>query len=185
VENDSRPSGPTLDLHTDAIILREGPGAVCSTYLRGSSTCPTVTPTPTPTPTSIGSSVATPTSSERSPFLVRKTAFRAAPPIITVGPSPAMQRVQIREAAAKTGQAVGAAEIARPERGLRAQAEASLPWPVLAALAIGAGMAFAAQLIGDRAGELAAFVAIMAGLRTLAAGMPGKSRAQTSRSRGH
>ncbi|MDB5215762.1 MAG: hypothetical protein JWO86_3689 [Myxococcaceae bacterium] len=183
MENDSRPSGPTLDLHTDAIILREGPGAVCSTYLRGSSTCPTVTPTPTPT--SIGSSVATPTSSERSPFLVRKTAFRAAPAIITVGPSPAMQRVQIREAAAKTGRAVGAAEIAPPGTGLRAQAEASLPWPVLAALAIGAGMAFAAQVIGDRAGELAAFVAVLAGLRTLAAGIPGKSRAQTSRSRGH
>ena len=52
MEIDSRPSGPTLDLHTDAIILRQGPAAVCSTYL---------TPTPTPTATSLSISIVTPT----------------------------------------------------------------------------------------------------------------------------
>jgi hypothetical protein len=191
VENDSRPSGPTLDLHTDAIIMREGAEAVGSTYLRGSSSCPTITPTPTTTSVSIA--LATPTASERSPFMVRNTAFRAAP-IVTVGPSPAMQRVRLREAAAHGARASllvrgpGHALVARRGGGSRSRAAASIPWPVLAAFAIGAAMAVAAQLIGDRGVELAALAALIAGTRTLAAALPGrsgKSRAHASTIRRH
>ncbi len=191
MENDSRPSGPTLDLHTDAIIMREGAEAVGSTYLRGSSSCTTITPTPTTTSVSIG--LGTPTASERSPFGVRKSAFRAAP-IIAVGPSPAMQRVRLREAAAEGARASllvrgsRSALVARRGGGSRSRADASLPWPVLAAFAIGAAMAVAAQLLGDRGVELAALAAVIAGMRTLAAALPahsGKSRARASTSRRH
>jgi hypothetical protein len=180
VDNDSRPSVPTLDLHTDAIIMREGAGAAGSTYLCGSSSCPTSTPTPTPTSVSL----ATPTASERSPFIGRQSAFRAAPIITvgTVGPSPAMQRVRLREEAAQRAASVvlrgpGGAVVARRGGGSRSRtAEASLPWPVLAAFAIGAAMAVAAQLVGDDLGvELAALAAVLAGTRTLVAALPGRS----------
>jgi hypothetical protein len=191
VENDSRPSGPTLDLHTDAIIMREGAEAVGSTYVRGSSSCPTITTTPTTTSVSIA--LATPTAAERSPFMVRKTAFLAAP-IITVEPSPAMQRVRLREAAAERARASllarvpCSAPVGRRGVGSRSHAAVSLPWPVLAAFALGAAMAVAAQLLGDRGVELAALAAVIAGTRTLAAGLPGpsgKSRARASTSHRH
>ena len=191
MENDSRPSGPTLDLHTDAIIMREGAEAVGSTYLRGPSSCPTAAPPPTTTSLSIA--LATPTTSERSPFIVRRTAFRAAP-IITVGPSPAMERVRLREAEAEGARASlfvrapGHALVARRGGGSRSRAAVSLPWPVLAAFAIGAAMAVAAQLVGDRGVELAALAAVIAGTRTLIAALPGlsgKSRARASAIRRH
>jgi hypothetical protein len=200
VEYDSRPSGPTLDLHTDAIIMREGAEAVGSTYLRGTSSCPTITPTPTTTSVSIA--LGTPTASERSPFAVRQTAFRAAP-VITVGPSPAMERVRLREAAAQgpraspLGRGPGSALLARRGGARSGDAAASLSWPVLAAFAIGAAMAVAAQLFDDRGVELAALAAVIAGTRTLAAAFPGltgkfgkssksgKSRARPSTSGRH
>ena len=190
MENDSRPSVPTLDLHTDAIVMREGAGTVGSTYLRGSSSCPTSTPTTT---TSASMALATPTACERSPFVVRQTAFRAAP-IITVGPSPTMQRVRLREAAADGARAsllvrgAGSVPVPRRGEGLRSRASALLPWPVLAAFAIGAAMTVATQLIGDRGVELAVLAALMAGTRTLAAALPGrfgKSRARASAVRRH
>jgi energy-converting hydrogenase Eha subunit A len=71
------------------------------------------------------------------------------------------------------------------------RAAALLPWPVLAAFAIGAAMAVAAQLIGERGVELAALAAVFAGMRTLAAALPGlprlsgKPRARASTIRHH
>ena len=171
MEVDSRPSGPTLDLHTDAIILREGPGAVCSSYLRGSSSSLGVTSS---------TSGVTPTAAEPSPFVVRKSAFRAAPPLITVRPSPAMERVRAR-ARAKEQDDLRAVAAARQRRRRRQDAEhgAAPPWSLFAAFALGAAVVATAEMVVDRGVELAALAAVVAGLRVLAAVFVGKGRASS------
>ena len=64
-ESDSRPSGPTVDLHTDAIILREGPGAVCSSYCVDLLVSGVAVPTAAPSRvTSASMCTPTPTASE-------------------------------------------------------------------------------------------------------------------------
>lgn len=176
VEIDSRPSGPTLDLHTDAIILREGAAAVCSSYVRGSSSSLSVT-SPTSTPT--------PTASEPSPFMVRRTAFRAAPAVITVRPSPAMERVRARVLAnAQSERHAPAASRERPSHGV--ERGTAPTWTLFAAFALGGAAVASVEMLFERGVELAALAALVAGVRALAAALAGKRRAQRRQRRsGH
>jgi len=83
----------TLDCHTDAILLREGAGAACPTYLRGSSAGVSALPSGT----SVSLSVGTPTTaSEPPPFAVARSVFPAAKLAIVVGPGPATVRARAR-----------------------------------------------------------------------------------------
>jgi hypothetical protein len=182
VDTDSR-SNPTLDCHTDAIILREGAGAVCSTYLDGSPSSPSVTRTPTTASESI--SVATPTDAEPSPFIVRRSAFRAAPQFI-VHAGPATARARGRAAAAAGGARRAAA--APPEIRIRAR---SLPtWTVFAGFALGASVAAPAVIVLERGVAFAVLACVVAGVVTLFSGLTppprrvrgvGKQRAGTRR----
>jgi hypothetical protein len=188
-------SNPTLDVQTDAIILREGAGAVASTYLRGTSSCPppsvpdatpgattepnpTATPTPTPTPTPTSSSgAATPTTAtEPPPFGVRKQAFRAAP--IVVGVGPATERARLR--------ALAAAAPPRPRapmvRAHRAGRAHSPSWTVLAAFALGTATVAVASLFADHGLEIAACTSTLAGMMTLAVALS-RIRAQNGAGR--
>lgn len=180
---DSRPSGPTLDLHTDAIILREGPAPIASTLpLRGSPP-PSVTSTAaTPTPTSL--SKATPTEAAPSPFLVRKTVFRAAPGILTVGPGPATVRVAARARARLDADAdaddeadARSSDARRRARARLTRAPAHSSWAFFAAFALGAAASALTPASGDRGLELAIMAAVIAGAQTLAVAL-GKARAR-------
>jgi hypothetical protein len=184
VDTDSR-SNPTLDCHTDAIILREGAGAVCSTYLDGSPSSPSVTRTPTTASESI--SVATPTDAEPSPFIVRRSAFRAAPQfIVHAGPATARARGRAAGAAAAGGARRAAA--AAPEIRIRAR---SLPtWTVFAGFALGASVAAPAVIVLERGVAFAVLACVVAGVVTLFSGLTppprrgrvaGKPRAGTRR----
>jgi hypothetical protein len=196
-------SNPTLDLHTDAIILREGAAAVASSYLRGTSSCPppsvpgattepnpTATPTATPTPPPIstpssGSGSATPTTAtEPPPFGVRNQAFRAAR--IVVGVGPATERARLRALAAATATPPRAtpprakAPMVRAHRSARAR---SSSWTVLAAFALGTTVVAVAALFGDHGLEIAACTSTLAGTMTLAVALSGTTTRARSTSR--
>jgi hypothetical protein len=180
---DSRPSGPTLDLHTDAIILREGPAVVASTVpLRGSSP-PSVTSmaTATATPTLTSLSTATPTEPAPSPFFVRRTVFRAAPGILTVGPGPATVRAEARVRARLDADASMRSSDARRKSADLARAPAPASWAFLAVFALGAATsALMPMTTDDRGIELAIMAAVIASVQTLAVAMSGKARAGTA-----
>jgi hypothetical protein len=177
---DSRPSGPTLDLHTDAIILREGRGAVASTAPRGGSSPPSVTSTPTstPTPTSTAGATPTPTESAPSPFFVRKTVFRAAPRILTVGPGPATIRARALVEAGAAARATGMSSEGRRRCERPARTPAQVSWTFFAAFALGAASAALMPTIADRGIELAIMATVIAGAQALAFAMSGKPHAR-------
>ncbi len=180
MENDSRPSSPTVDLHTDAIILREGPGAVCSSYVRESSSSLAVA-APSSRGTAPSVYTPTPTASEPSPFMVRRTAFRAAPAVITVRPSPATERVRAREEAKARetarvkaggrGRRVGETERGRGRARSTARSTERVPawWMLVALFALGAVASALVQIATEKGGELAVLAAVVAGVVTLSA----------------
>lgn len=155
-------SEPTLECHTDAIILRDGAGAVCSTYLRGSSSGPSAPPSAT----SLSLSLGTPTTaSEPPPFAVRRSAFPAAEVAIVVGVGPATQRVKARaRALERTYRRAGAVAPSSLTRGASAVAYAS-------AFALGAATAASVGHVADRALEIASFACMVAGAVTLLVGI--------------
>lgn len=177
-------SSPTLDLHTDAIILREGAGAVASTHLHGSSSGPTgrlpsvvsstdaPTFTPTPTPSAGSASQVTSTiATGPPPCAVPRQVFRAAPRVVVVGVGPATERARLRALAAQPPPRA-AAHVVRSEPAARARAP-STTWVPVAAFALGSALV---ALLGDRALEIAALAATTAGAMTLAAAFSRRSR---------
>jgi hypothetical protein len=148
-------SNPTLDLLTDAIIRREGEGAVCSTYLSESSSTPTETPT----------------LSEELPPSTRIAPFRAAAPVLIVRAAP--PTLPTRRALEGNGpgglplEAAGNSPNANAEESAALQAAAPL-WPLVASFAIGASAAAFAGAASDRwCLELAIVACMVAGTLTL------------------
>jgi len=109
--------------------------------------------------------------------MVRRTAFRAAPAVITVRPGPATERARARgEAKAR--------EISRPSTTARRRQPADrtsavLPpaWSSFATFALGAVVAAVAQMAAEKGAELAVLAALVAGMRALLALSRGARRA--------
>jgi hypothetical protein len=157
-------SSQTLDCFTDAILLREGRGAVGATYVRGtSSTTAAVSSHP------VSSSLATPMSGAGPPPFARVSAFPAAAPVIVVRTGRATERAQrVRELRALDAQL----EAVRAERSQLADRVAryasTLGWALPAAFAIGASCAALSGLAAGRASfEVAIGACLVAGLVVL------------------
>jgi hypothetical protein len=129
--------------------------------------------------------------------MVQRIAFRAAPIVITVGPSPATERARARaEAKAreisppKTEAIAKTDARSRPERR-EMTSSASLsrgggvqPWTGFAIFALGTSASAVAQMVTDKGAEvavLAALVAAVAALLALPRGDTGKARTTASR----
>ncbi len=139
-------SEATLDCHTDAILLREGPGAVASTYLRGSG-APARAPGSVP---SLPISIGTPTTvSEPPPFSPARSTFPAGGVAIVVTDR---RDLQVRRARATS-----------PPPPMRAS------WPITSAgiFALGAATAASVGELAGRALETAALACILAGVLIL------------------
>lgn len=174
-------SEPTLGCFTDAILLREGPGAVASTYVRGSSLppAPPIAPLPPvpplpPLPLSSGTLTPTPTSSsEPAPFLTRGSAFPAAHPVVIVraDPRPAPMASQARSSTvgARAAGRCGRSRAGRSGAGALAKRWGRrLPWTAFAGFALGASLACLTGIF-TAAGSvgLAAGASLLAGSVTL------------------
>lgn len=148
-------------------MLREGPGALASSYVRGSSVppAPPSSATLTPTPTSL---------SEPPLFLVRRSAFPAARPVIIVraepraaracGPAPvATLGTPVAGSGASPSNASGSGRAAIPKRWAR-----RLPWTAFAGFALGASLACVTGIFTDAGSVgLAACASLLAGSVTL------------------
>jgi hypothetical protein len=165
-------SRDTLDCSTGAIILREGAGAVVSTYLTESESAlagaPTQTQTPTPT----------------SPESMAEPPQRAWP---IVRPGPATERARQRELAAALAILANVPKSkevretrerrrdARPSPRRAPTATASPAWTRCGMFALGAAVAAIAGRFADRGDFFVAVVAsLLAGVLTTAVVLAGR-----------
>ena len=122
--------------------------------------------------------------------MVQRTAFRAAPVVITVRPGPATERARARaEARAREISPAMTAEIAktaarsRPVRRELTSSGGVRAWTGFAIFALGTLASAVAQLVTEKGAELAVLAAVVAGVATLSAlsrGDAGKPRTRMS-----
>jgi hypothetical protein len=161
----SYPSIPTLGCFTDAIILREGAGAVGSTYLRDSASVPASSSTSPP-------SLATPTSlSGLPPYTVHRPARKAPRYVIQAGPLPLPLPLS------------RSTRTARPSKKRRPPAKTTRTppkvhagaWPVVSALAVGAAVAaLLGVLSASASGVFAILACVLAGAITMRRALEGR-----------
>ncbi len=142
----------TLDCHSDAIMLREGVGAIGSTYLRGSPAEARLPGSESSIPVSLGTQT---TVSEPPPFARVRSAFPDAKGAFVVSAGSARARAPARTSTRVEGRrsAVtlpGRASVARAIRGA-------------AVFALGAATAASVGELAERAVETAALACILAG----------------------
>ena len=142
----------TLDCHTDAIMLREGVGAMGSTYLRGSPAGARPPGSGSSVPVSRGTQT---TVSEPPPFAPVRSAFPDGKGEFVVSVGPARARVPARtwariEGRRSAGTLPGRASVARAIRGA-------------GVFALGAATAASVGELAERALETAALACIVAG----------------------
>ena len=150
-------SEATLDCHTDAIMLREGVGAVGSTYLRGSPAETRALGSGTSIPESVGTRTVP---SEAPPFAPpRRSAFADAKVAFVVGAGPVKARARARSSARTD----------RRRTAVAPRARASLARAVrgLGMFALGAAASASVGELAERALETAALACILAGVLLL------------------
>ena len=176
-----RRSEGTLDCHTGAILLREGTGAVASTYQRGSSAQPSALPGPS----SVSASIGTPTTvSEPPPFAVARPPFPRGGVAIVLGPGPATVRAQARRSARPL-----TSRLVRPDHAVSlivasGRSRWTLGLTCVGAFALGATTAASAGELANRAVEAAASACVIAGVLILLGALLRTSKpAQSSKHR--